>query len=304
MKKAFIFCLIVLVSLSICFSDDEKKKESKNDIQAFFETCRKLYQEGKVEEVVKLLDEGLEKYPDSRLDLIKSKYQILEKMGRYKEALEAAIETDKLDPRKLRSNSLNVASLYVHLNDTDNAFKWLEITVDRGFQYYDTFEKDDTFKPLKGDKRLDSVIKRIKENIGLDKPVKQFNRQALSGSQVSPSKYKGKVVLIDFWATWCSPCVKKIPDLKKYYAEFKDKGFEIIAINLDSDKEKFDAFMKEKKLEWPVVFEGKGWKDETRELFGVNSIPSYWLVDKKGILRHFGLKGEELRNAIAQLINE
>lgn len=103
---------------------------------------------------------------------------------------------------------------------------------------------------------------------------------------------------------WCPPCVKEVPNLKKLYAEYKDKGFEIIGISMDWDKKKLDDYLKENGVTWPIVSALKAWDDETRELYGVKSIPSTWLVDRNGVLRYFGLEGEALKKAVKELLTQ
>ncbi len=95
-----------------------------------------------------------------------------------------------------------------------------------------------------------------------------------------------------------------MPQLKDLYKEFKGKGFEIIGISLDSNEKKLNEYIEKNELEWIFSFSGKVWKDDTALRYGVNSIPSYWLIDKRGILRSFGLKGEDLRKAVALLLAE
>jgi peroxiredoxin len=263
----------------------------------------KLFGKGEYEEALKLITNGLEKYPEYRYDFIKFKSNVLLRMEEYDEAVEAAIEADSLSGRNSANGALNIGRVYIQLKDIENAFKWLEISVDRGFQNHYVFDEYDVYKPLRGE-RLDGLKSRMIAGIGIGKPVKQFNREDLSGNEVSPKQCKGKVLLIDFWATWCLPCVMQMPMLMELYGEFKDEGFEVVSISLDSDREKLNKFIEANNLKFPIVFSGEGWKDETKESYGVKNIPASWLVDKNGVVRYFGLKGADLRNAIAGLIGE
>ena len=115
-------------------------------------------------------------------------------------------------------------------------------------------------------------------------PAPDIKFTATDGTEVDLSKMKGKVVLVDFWATWCGPCVAEIPSVKKTYVKFHQKGFEIIGISLDSNEEKLTQFIKEKKMPWPQYFDGKGWKNAISTKHGISSIPAMWLVDKQGKL--------------------
>ena len=107
---------------------------------------------------------------------------------------------------------------------------------------------------------------------------------ATNGSEVDISKMNGKVVLVDFWATWCGPCMAEVPNLVKTYEKLHSKGFEIVGISFDQDKAKLASVTKDKSMSWPQYFDGKGWKNEFGQKFGINSIPRMWLVNKKGIL--------------------
>ena len=108
---------------------------------------------------------------------------------------------------------------------------------------------------------------------------------AVDGRQVDLSQMKGKVVLIVFWATWCGPCVGEIPSIKECYDKCHSKGFEVVGISLDKDKDKLESFTQKMEMPWPQYFDGKQWDAKFAKQYGITSVPEMWLVDKKGNLR-------------------
>jgi len=105
---------------------------------------------------------------------------------------------------------------------------------------------------------------------------------AVDGSQVDLSAMRGKVVLVDFWATWCGPCKAEVPNVVDTYKKFHDKGFEVVGISLDQSKDSLTKYIAENGMTWPQYFDGKGWENSISSGFGINSIPAMWLINKKG----------------------
>jgi thiol-disulfide isomerase/thioredoxin len=107
---------------------------------------------------------------------------------------------------------------------------------------------------------------------------------AVDGSAVDLAQMRGKVVLIDFWATWCPPCREEVPNVVAAYQKYHGQGFEIVGISLDQDKSALQSFTKEKGMVWPQYFDGQGWDNAISSKFGIQSIPAMWLVGKDGVL--------------------
>jgi len=140
------------------------------------------------------------------------------------------------------------------------------------------------------------------EAYAVGKPL-ELSFTAVDGKKIDLKDFSGKVVLIDFWATWCGPCVGEVPNLKRVYNAHHDKGFEILGISLDTKKEDLLAFTKKHDMLWPQYFDGKHWNNEISFRFGINSVPTTWLVDKKGILRYTDVR-VQLESAVQKLLKE
>jgi peroxiredoxin len=131
----------------------------------------------------------------------------------------------------------------------------------------------------------------------------QFRFTALDGREVDLEKLHGKVVLIDCWATWCPPCIREIPRLKTLYARLRAKGFEIVGISSDDDKDALQKFIAEKQISWPQYFDGKGELNQFAVQHAVTGVPTTWLLDKRGVLRDVNAL-KNLERKVEKLLRE
>jgi peroxiredoxin len=139
------------------------------------------------------------------------------------------------------------------------------------------------------------------------KKAPAFTAKLLGGKEVKfPDNYKGKVVLLDFWATWCGPCVAELPNVVKAYGKYHDQGLEVLGISLDKEdwEQKLADFTKKKDMPWPQVYDGKFWSAAVAKLYGINGIPHMILVDGNTgvILADTDIRGDALAPAIEKAL--
>ena len=152
-------------------------------------------------------------------------------------------------------------------------------------------------------KQLKEQLPKGASTVG--EPVPELSLMDASGKIISLSSLRGKVVLIDFWASWCGPCRGENPNVVAAYNQYKDKGFTVYSVSLDNNKDQWQAAILKDGLAWTShVSDLKGWQSDAAKLYGVKGIPATFLIDKEGVLVATNLRGEELNAKLAELLNK
>ena len=152
-------------------------------------------------------------------------------------------------------------------------------------------------------RKLKTSIDNIKKtSIGSMAP--DFTLPAPDGKNVSLSDYRGKIVLLDFWASWCGPCLREVPNVKKVYDKFHDKGFEILSVSLDDKKDNWVNAIEKNDLDWGHVSSLKGWSCPVAKLYNVSGVPAMLLIDKEGKIVATKLRGDLLMEKVAEQFGE
>lgn len=180
----------------------------------------------------------------------------------------------------------------------------------QNYYYMDVNELDPLMPQIPAMYDQDERIVQIKANVkqmkatAVGQKFTDFEMQTPEGEKVKLSDYvgKGKVVLVDFWASWCGPCRREMPNLVDLYAKYKNKNFEIVGVSLDQSGEAWKNAIKQLNISWPQMSDLKYWDCEGAKLYAVSSIPHTVLIDKDGTILARGLAGEALQEKLAEVI--
>jgi len=214
---------------------------------------------------------------------IKSEYQNLN--VQYMSGLKNFVKTHPKSP----------VSAYIIGNDLNNAAIPLTEVIE-ALSYLD--------KSLENNSYVKAANKKVEDAKGTMVGYKatNFSQTTPDGKKVSLTDFRGKYVLIDFWASWCRPCRMENPNVVAAYNRFKDKGFTVLGVSMDSNKDPWIAAIQQDNLTWTHVSDLKGWGNEVGKIYGVTGIPQNYLIDKEGKIVAKDLRGSALDEKLAEII--
>lgn len=217
-------------------------------------------------------------------------YEITNKLNSYEvklRELQAQIEKEKQEYlKKTIQENLKSLSCMIFLENLD---------VENN---YDLLKKlDESLYKTHSDNFLVSELHQNLSNIEILKEgqlAPDINLSNTDGKKIKLSSLRGKVVLIDFWASWCGPCLREVPNLRKAYEKYKTKGFDIYSVSLDIQKDKWEKAIEKHRMNWNHVSDLKGWESPLVHTYGIKGIPFTVLIDKDGKIIAKMLRGEEI----------
>ncbi len=232
------------------------------------------------------------------------------------EKLEADLKSEEAEVKRAAETKYDefdhqiAEKAYSYIKQNINNLTSAKLLVDFRYELNEEQQNDivasasEEFKNVPGVQKLIDHLEVLKK-VAVGQKFTDFEMADIKGKTHKLSEFVGNgknIVLLDFWASWCPPCRRDIPNLVETYKEFKGKGFEIVGISLDSKKEAWEKGIKDLNITWTQLSDLKGWKNDGAALYGVNSIPHTILVDKDGTIIAKGLHGKEVAEKLRELL--
>ena len=216
-------------------------------------------------------------------------------------------EVKSKEAEKLESKMIDAIKNGINKNITNPVGIYL---LKKYYYYMEATELDPLMSQIPAAFSKDETIIKIKRNVERSKATAvgqkytDFEMQTPEGKTVKLSDYvgKGKFVLVDFWASWCGPCRREMPNLVEAYAKYKNKNFEIVGVSLDENNDSWKEAIRKLNITWPQMSDLKSWNNKGVQLYAVSSIPHTVLIDKNGTILARELHGDKLLEKLHEII--
>ncbi len=226
-----------------------------------------------------------------------------------KRQAERALISEHLDHLDLIETPEQAAALearivtYIHRNPDDPKANALQVRRLDLLQKVDPKKAADLLATLANndDPKVAAAAHGRQELKTLEATPLDWKFTAVDGRQVDLAAWRGKLVLVDFWASWCPDCLREMPDVLATYRKYHDQGFEVVGVSMDHDKDAMLAFLKKHQIPWPQQYDGQAWDSSVAVKYGVKGIPEMWLVDRNGHVIATGVHGSQLEARLSPL---
>lgn len=322
-------CAVGQVSSSVVAQDAEKKPagEQPDEFQQTMTNGRLLLRQGLTDDAIAEFQKAAKLRDGKCPECHQTIGQIYFQLGRLKEAAAAFRQCVDLKPAN-EAQIYNVLGVALYLQNERESFEEAAAALQRAIElsggkvttaYYNL-----GFALIKAGKE-EAGVTALKKYLELEpssaeasqaraviantkmvdvRVAPSFSVKSHTGGDLTLEKQRGKIVLLDFWASWCIPCRIDLPEVKKIWKKYGGDQFVVIGINLDSSRPQFEGYLKEEGLTWPQYYDGLGWGNKVGRLYEVYSIPHTVLIDQDGVIRATGLRGEDLSDKIGDLLEK
>ena len=326
---------LILLSAFVCWAQSgtaapaqdsgAKTIEQQSEFEKAFDEARVLAAQGRLEDAIDAYRKAAKLQADKCAPCFQMIGHANLQLGKLKESAAAFRQAVELKPAN-EADLYNVLGVVLYLENKKESFEQAAVALQRAIDlsggklvmaYYNLgFALIKSGKEQQGIEALKKFIElapaageaaQARAVIGNPKMVDariatSFDVKSSSGEELSLEKLRGKIVLLDFWASWCGPCRVDMPEVRKIWKKYNSDHFLIIGINLDRNRPSFEAYAKEQGVTWPQYFDGLGWGNKISLLYRVTAIPHTILIDQDGVIQATGLRGSDLSNKIGELL--